>query len=77
MGPLGGLSTGQLNCCLPRMEEKRPLVYSIELDVAQKDVCQKDPRKWHKVLPLVLWTIRESKNETLGSSPHVKPIEIN
>ena len=23
LGPLGGLSTGQLNCCLPRMEEKR------------------------------------------------------
>ena len=32
-------------------------------------VCQKDLRKWHKVLPLVLWTIRESKNETLGTSP--------
>jgi len=23
LGPFGGLSTGQLNCCLPRMEEKR------------------------------------------------------
>jgi len=23
LGPLGGLGTGQLNCCLPRMEEKR------------------------------------------------------
>ena len=23
LGPLRGLSTGQLNCCLPRMEEKR------------------------------------------------------
>jgi len=23
LGPLGGLSTGQLNCCLSRMEEKR------------------------------------------------------
>ena len=23
LGPLGGLSTGQLNCCLPRMEKKR------------------------------------------------------
>ena len=23
LGPLGGLSTGQLNCCLPRMEERR------------------------------------------------------
>ena len=23
LGPLGGLSTGQLNCCLPRLEEKR------------------------------------------------------
>ena len=23
LGPLGGLSTGQLNCCLPRMEEKK------------------------------------------------------
>ena len=34
-------------------------------------VCQKDLRKWHKVLPLVLWTIKESKNETLGTSPHV------
>jgi len=34
-------------------------------------VCQKNPRKWHKVLPLVLWTIRESKYETLGTSPHV------
>ena len=22
LGPLGGLSTGQLNCCLPRMEER-------------------------------------------------------
>jgi len=23
LGQFGGLSTGQLNCCLPRMEEKR------------------------------------------------------
>jgi len=23
LGPFGGLSTGQLNCSLPRMEEKR------------------------------------------------------
>jgi len=23
LGPLGGLSTGQLNCCLPHMEEKK------------------------------------------------------
>jgi len=23
LGPLGGLSTRQLNCCLPRMKEKR------------------------------------------------------
>jgi len=23
LGPFGGLSTGWLNCCLPRMEEKR------------------------------------------------------
>jgi len=23
LGPLRGLSTGQLNCCLPHMEEKR------------------------------------------------------
>jgi len=23
LGPFRGLSTGQLNCCLPRMEEKR------------------------------------------------------
>jgi len=23
LGPLGGLSTGQLNCCLPRMEERK------------------------------------------------------
>jgi len=23
LGPFGGLSTGQLNCCLPRMEDKR------------------------------------------------------
>jgi len=31
-------------------------------------VCQKNPRKWHKVLPLVLWTIRESKHEALEDS---------
>jgi len=34
-------------------------------------VCQKNPQKWHKVLPLVLWMIRESKHETLSTSPHV------
>jgi len=33
LGPLGGLSTGQLNCCLPRMEEKREEENSTFTDV--------------------------------------------
>jgi len=36
LGPLGGLSTGQLNCCLPRMEEKR----------------EREKRLWHSLVKL-------------------------
>ena len=32
-------------------------------------VSQKYPKQWHKLLPIVLWCIRESRNETLGVSP--------
>ena len=32
-------------------------------------VCKTNPKQWHKLLPLVLWCIRESKNDTLGVSP--------
>ena len=32
-------------------------------------VCKTHPKQWHKMLPLVLWCIRESRNETLGVSP--------
>ena len=34
-------------------------------------VCKTNPKQWHKLLPMVLWCIRESKNETLGVSPHM------
>ena len=30
-----------------------------------------NPKQWHKLLPLALWTIRESENVTLGVSPFV------
>ena len=32
-------------------------------------VSQKYPKQWHKLLPIVLWCMRESRNETLGVSP--------
>ena len=32
-------------------------------------VSQKYPKQWRKLLPIVLWCMRESKNETLGVSP--------
>ena len=32
-------------------------------------VCKTHPKQWHKLLPIVLWCIREAKNETLGVSP--------
>jgi len=32
-------------------------------------VCKTNPKQWHKLLPLVLWCIMESKNETMGVSP--------
>ena len=32
-------------------------------------VCKKHPKQWHKLVPLVLWNLRESKNQTLGVSP--------
>ena len=31
-------------------------------------VSQKHPKQWHKLLPIVLWCIRESRNDTLGVS---------
>ena len=34
-------------------------------------VVRKYPKKWWKMLPHVLWCIRESKNETLGVSPYM------
>jgi len=33
------------------------------------DVSQKYQNEWHKLLPTVLWCIRESRNETLRVSP--------
>ena len=32
-------------------------------------VSQKYPKQWHKLLPIVLWCMQESRNETLGVSP--------
>ena len=32
-------------------------------------VCKAHPKQWHRMLPLILWCIRESRNETLGVSP--------
>ena len=32
-------------------------------------VSQKYPKQWHELLPIVLWCMRESRNETLGVSP--------
>jgi len=32
-------------------------------------VSQKYPKQRHKVLPIVLWCMRESRNETVGVSP--------
>ena len=34
-------------------------------------VCRNNPKQWYKLLPLVLWCIRESKNQTLGVSPYM------
>ena len=33
-------------------------------------VIKDRPKQWHKLLPYVLWCIRESRNETLGTSPY-------
>ena len=32
-------------------------------------VCRLHPKQWHKMIPLVLWSIRVSINQTLGTSP--------
>ena len=32
-------------------------------------VSQKYPKQWHKLLPIVLWCMRESRNEMLAVSP--------
>jgi len=32
-------------------------------------VSQKYPKQWHKLLPIVLWCMRESRNKTLAVSP--------
>lgn len=34
-------------------------------------VIRKSPKQWPKMLPYVLWCIRESSNETLGTSPYM------
>ena len=34
-------------------------------------VCKDHPKQWHKVLPLVLWCIREARSEVLGVSPYM------
>ena len=34
-----------------------------------KHICKENPKQWHKMLPLALWCLRESKNTTLGVSP--------
>ena len=30
-------------------------------------VCKSQPKQWHGIIPIVLWCIRESKNQTLGN----------
>ena len=32
-------------------------------------VCRLHPKQWYKMIPLVLWSIRESTNQSLGTSP--------
>ena len=40
-------------------------------------VNQKYPKQWHKLLPIVLWCMRVSRNETLGVSPFMMVMERN
>ena len=40
-------------------------------------VSQKYPKQWHKLLPIVLWCMRESRNETLGVSPFMMIMGCN
>ena len=32
-------------------------------------MCKLQPKQWHRFVPLVLWSIREARNQTLGTSP--------
>ena len=40
-------------------------------------VCKDKPKQWHKLLPLVLWCIRKSKNETLSVRPFMMAMGWN
>ena len=40
-------------------------------------ISQKYPKQWYKLLPFVLWCMRESRNETLGVSPFMMVMGCN
>ena len=40
-------------------------------------ISQKYPKQWHTLLPIVLWCLRESRNETLGVSPFMMVMKRN
>ena len=52
LGPLGGLSTGQLSCCLPRMEEKRREERNLTLTAGHKLLCAEEEQEiWEPYYP--------------------------
>ena len=40
-------------------------------------VNQKYPKQWHKLSPIVLWCMRESRNEMVGVSPFMMAMGRN
>jgi len=64
--------------CSPRFStplhaERNSLVERLNQSVKKMlhHVISKNPKQWTKMLPFVLWCIRESPNDTLGVSPYM------
>jgi len=82
LGPLGGLSTGQFNCCLPRMEEKteeravcgKRLKTSHSLLRSRTDMAKRNGKQKHKKFMNKLNLVLKSKLLICSRDLHINKI---
>jgi len=66
-------------CSTPRHPEGNSLVEGLNQTFKKTlvHICKSQPKQGHRLIPLVLWSIRESRNQTLGTSPFMMTMARN